>query len=55
MPRVASAIQTVEHDASEDGLEHKAAEANAGLLSRDVSNRLQCGATGGSEASDPHF
>ena len=53
---VASAIETVENDASEDGLEHNAAEADAGLWSRDVSGRLQHGATGGSaEASDSHF
>ena len=57
MSRVpASVIETVENDtttnhASEEGLEHNAAEADAGLWSRDIS-----GATGGSEeASDSHF
>ena len=52
---VTSAIETVKTNASEDGLVHNAAEADAGLWSRDVSGRLQRGATGGSEASDPHF
>ena len=52
---VTSVIETVENNASEEGLVHDAVEADAGLWSRDVSGRLQRGATGGSEASDPHF
>ena len=56
---IPSAIHTVEPEASEDELHQTAAEADAGLWSRDVSGRLQrgpqCGATGGSEASDQHF
>ena len=52
---VTSVLETVENNASEEGLEHDAVEADAGLWSRDVSGRLQRGATGGSEASDPHF
>ena len=52
---VTSVLETVENNASEEGLEHDPIEADAGLWSRDVSGRLQRGAIGGSEASDPHF
>ena len=53
---VTSVIETVENNASEEGLVHNAAESDAGLWSRDISGRLQRGATGGSEeASDSHF
>ena len=58
---VTSVIETVENNtatlhASEEGIEHNAAEADERLWSRDVNGRLQRGATGGSEdASDSHF
>ena len=54
-------IETVENNtatnhASEEGIEHNAAEAHERLWSRDINGRLQRGATGGSEeASDSHF
>ena len=58
---VTSVIETVENNtatihASEEGIEHNAAEADERLWSRDINGRLQRGATGGSEeASDSHF
>ena len=50
-PQSPSAIHTVEPEAAEAEL-HLADE---GLWNRDVSGRLQRGATGGSEGSDQHF